>query len=134
MAYAGEKIDIGNIYLSKLYLFQQDEFRCNSIQRIIISRTSSRSSWVKGRFCGIRCHFSRQTRQQVAVACCATNTEYPRIGVCFPSFIGVAQKSFFSNHCSALPRSSPLESCTFAISKSLPTSLNLERNFDLASL
>ena len=35
-------------------------------------------------------HFARQLRQQVAVACWATNTGCPRIGVCFPSLGGFA--------------------------------------------
>ena len=38
-------------------------------------------------------HFSRQERQQQAQACCATKTGWPRIGVCFPSFCGLAGAS-----------------------------------------
>ena len=39
---------------------------------------------------GIACHFSRQPRQQVAVACWATKTGCFPIGVCLPSLGGNA--------------------------------------------
>ena len=42
--------------------------------------------WSSAISCGMPCHFSVQPRQQVAVACWATNTGWPRIGVCLPSF------------------------------------------------
>src|SRR5699024_3756690 len=44
----------------------------------------------------ILCHFSRQPLQQVAVACWAIKTGWPRIGVCFPSFGITAGASLFS--------------------------------------
>ncbi len=48
------------------------------------------SSEVRACHLGMECHFSRQPRQQVAVACWATKIGWLRIGVCLPSFGGSA--------------------------------------------
>jgi hypothetical protein len=52
----------------------------------------------------IPCHFARQPRQHVAVACCAMNTGCPLKGVCFPSFAGFAVPSLFDTRSAAWPR------------------------------
>lgn len=64
-----------------------------SNHREIAPRTYSICSSVSGRPFGIRCHFSRHPRQHAAVACWATKTGWPRIGVCRPSFFGSAGAS-----------------------------------------
>ena len=46
----------------------------------------------------------RSFRQQVAVACCATKTGWPRMGVCFPSFGITAGASLFSMNSNAWDR------------------------------
>ena len=78
-------------------------------------------------------HFSRQLRQQQAQACCALNTGCPRIGVCLPSFGGLAGASRVRTKSSAWRRivSSPLSAMYF-----LSASESRKRllNFDFASL
>src|SRR3569623_290314 len=73
-----------------------------SVQAGCISKTSQRSIAATACACScllsalpfsMPCHFCRQLRQQVAVACCATNTGCPRNGVCLPSFGGSAGAS-----------------------------------------
>ena len=57
--------------------------------------SGSESGWPQG----IRCHFSRQPRQHVAVACWAMNTGCPRTGVWRPSFRGAAGASRSRTNC-----------------------------------
>lgn len=59
----------------------------HSIRKLTIFLCRSTDSSV---FLGTFHHFSRHPRQHVAVACCALNTGWPRIGVCLPSFSGCA--------------------------------------------
>jgi hypothetical protein len=47
------------------------------------------------------CHFARQPRQHVAVACCAMNTGCPLKGVCLPSLTGLAAPKRFDRKSSA---------------------------------
>jgi len=51
---------------------------CSRSQRASAATTCACSSAVSSRPRGMPCHFSRQPRQHVAVACCATNTGCPR--------------------------------------------------------
>lgn len=77
-------------------------------------------------------HLYRQPRQQQAVACCATNTGCPRIGVCFPSFGIYAGASRIRTKSSAWERifSMPL---LFMYSLSFSPSEKRDRNFDFSS-
>ena len=77
-------------------------------------------------------HFSRQDRQQQAQACCATKTGWPRIGVCFPSFCGLAGASRMrikSSQCRRIV-SKPLSDMYFLSAAERRKRL---RNFDLPS-
>ena len=77
-------------------------------------------------------HFSRQLRQQQAHACCALNTGWPRMGVCFPSFGGFAgarRVRTKSSQC-LLIVSRPFSAMYF---RSSAESWNRLRNLDLAS-
>jgi hypothetical protein len=60
-----------------------------SIQSMINAMIRSCSSRVRWCLSAIPCHFLRHPRQQVAVACCAMKTGWPRIGVWRPSLRGV---------------------------------------------
>ena len=75
------------------------DYEFSSIQRMMIYTTYCCSLAVSSLPLGMPCHFSRQPRQQVAVACWARNTGWPfgapRIGVCSPSFAGSAGASRF---------------------------------------
>ena len=77
-------------------------------------------------------HFSRQERQQQAQACCATKTGWPRIGVCFPSFCGLAGASRMRMKSSQWRRivSKPLSDMYFLSAAERRKRL---RNFDLPS-
>ena len=78
-------------------------------------------------------HLHRHPRQHVAVACCALNTGCPLIGVCFPSFGGLAGASRVRMKSSACRRIVPMPlSAMYFLSAS--ESRNRERNFDFASL
>jgi hypothetical protein len=78
--------------------------------RSITAVTCASSAGRSGRPFAMPCHFARQPRQQVAVACCATNTGCPLKGVCLPSFAGFAAPSRLHTISYAWPRtaSSPL--------------------------
>ena len=78
-------------------------------------------------------HLHRHPRQHVAVACWALNTGCPRMGVCLPSFGGLAGASRVRMKSSAWRRivSMPLSAMYFL---SASESRNRERNFDFASL
>jgi hypothetical protein len=78
----------------------------------------------------IPCHFSRQPRQQVAVACCATNTGCPRHGVCLPSFCGAAGASRCSMNARACSSTISRPFCA-RYSRSFGPSLKLRRKRDL---
>ena len=77
-------------------------------------------------------HFSRQLRQQVAVACWATKTGCPFMGVCFPSFIGSATASLSRMKSSACRRIVPAPFSAKYL-RSAAERWNLARNFDLAN-
>jgi hypothetical protein len=68
---------------------------CFLNHRSITAVTCVNSAGRSGRPFPIPCHFARQPRQQVAVACCATNTGCPLKGVCLPSFAGLLAPSRF---------------------------------------
>jgi hypothetical protein len=76
---------------------------------------------------GILCQFCRQVRQQVALACWATNTGCPLYGVCLPSLYGNEGNNRVLSSCAACCRTVaiPLASM-MALSFSL--SRNLARN------
>lgn len=63
-----------------------------AVRRLSVFSQCSRTATTYFRSCssstrpaGMPCHFARQLRQQVAVACCAINTGCPRRGVWRPS-------------------------------------------------
>jgi hypothetical protein len=64
------------------------------------SNSGGRSAWPFP----MPCHFARQPRQHVAVACCAMNTGCPLKGVCLPSFRGLASPNRFRSRPSASAR------------------------------
>jgi len=71
-----------------------------SITAAMCCNSSDRSAWPFS----MPCHFARQPRQHVAVACCAMNTGCPLKGVCLPSFRGLASLNRFTTKSSASPR------------------------------
>ena len=77
-------------------------------------------------------HFSRQSRQQQAHACCALNTGCPRMGVCRPSRGGCAGTSRVRTKSAAWRRivSIPFSATYF---RSASESRNRLLNFDFAS-
>ena len=99
-------------------------------------RKSTMRDWRSGGMAvpfGTLHHLHRHPRQHVAVACCALNTGCPRMGVCLPSFGGMAGASRVRMKSSAWRRivSMPLSAMYFL---SASESRNRERNFDFASL
>ena len=82
--------------------------------------------------CGTFHHIARQSRQQQAQACCATNTGWPRIGVCLPSLGGLdgARRVLTKSSQCARINASPL-SATYFLSASERWKRLL--NFDFAS-
>src|SRR5271157_4025765 len=82
---------------------------------------------------GIPCHFSRQPRQQVAVACWATKIGWFLIGVCLPSFGGLAgaRRSSMNFSPSDITASNPLRS---RYSLSAARRLNRRRKEERANL
>src|SRR5271165_3748511 len=82
---------------------------------------------------GIPCHFSRQPRQQVAVACWATKIGWFLIGVCLPSFGGLAgaRRSSMNFSPCDITASNPLRS---RYSLSAAGSRNRRRKEERASL
>ena len=72
---------------------------CWASHRARTLSTCSICSSVSGFPRGIWCHFCRQPRQHVAVACWATKIGCPRIGVCRPSFFGSAGASRSTMNC-----------------------------------
>ena len=66
---------------------------CRPIHAISTSTTYACSASVSGRPAGMPCHLARHPRQQHPVACCATKTGCPRIGVWRPSLGGKAGAS-----------------------------------------
>lgn len=63
---------------------------CRPIHSMINDTIFRCCSAVSGTLFGTFHHLFRHPRQQVAVACCATNTGCRPIGVCLPSFSGTA--------------------------------------------
>jgi len=77
----------------------------------------------------MRCHFSRQPRQQVAVACWAMKTGWFRIGVCLPSLAGSAGANRSETNCPACSRIVSRPRC-WKYSDSAPRRRNRLRNRD----
>ena len=77
---------------------------CFLNHRSITAVTCVNSAGRSGRPFPIPCHFARQPRQHVAVACCATNTGCPLKGVCLPSFAGFPAPSRFDMRSTASAR------------------------------
>ncbi len=72
------------------------------------------------------CHLARHERQQVAVACCAMNTGWPRIGVCLPSFAGAAGERRLATKSAACVKITGSPRASRYASSAVP-SRNLER-------
>jgi hypothetical protein len=68
-----------------------------SITAATYANSAGRSAWPFP----MACHFARQPRQHVAVACCAMNTGCPLKGVCLTSFRGLAAPNRFTRRPSA---------------------------------
>ena len=112
--------------------FPYRSFISFSIHVMITSTKYSCWIWLSSLPVCILCHFRIHSRQQVAVACCAINTGWPRIGVCFPSFGITAGASRFAIKSLACCRivSSPF-SRTYSLSFSFRW--KLLRNFEFPS-
>lgn len=103
------------------------------IQASWTATTRATSASESGRPAGMPCHLARHPRQQVAVACCATNTGWPRIGVWRPSLRGAAgarRSRTILSACAAMV--SHPHHATYARSPS--ESRNRDRNRERASL
>jgi hypothetical protein len=98
-----------------------------SIAAAMCSNSAGRSAWPFP----MPCHFARQPRQQVAVACCAMNTGCPLKGVCLPSFRGLAAPNRFTSRSSASGRTA-LRPFLSRYLNSCGCSRNRRRNGDLA--
>jgi hypothetical protein len=104
---------------------------CFLSQRSITAVTCVISAGCSGRPFPMPCHFARQPRQQVAVACCAMNTGCPLKGVCLPSFAGFAAPSRFDTRSAASART-PWRPFLSRFRKSSERSRNRRRKGDFS--